>query len=217
MTTTQTPRPPGVEQLAATRVLAVLRAGTSQHVEAAADALVDAGIECVELTLTVPGALGVLARLAEQLPERVAVGAGTVTTAEQARQAVAAGARFLVSPAVCADVIAVAVEQDVACYPGAWTPTEVLTAWRAGASAVKLFPAASGGPAHLRRLREPLPDVPLVPTGGIDLDQAPDYLAAGALAVGVGGPLLRDALDGGDLRALRDRARRLLDAVGSAR
>lgn len=216
MTSTAT-RPPITPQLLDTGVVAILRARSAGHVEPAADTLAGAGIRCLELTLTVPGALQTLTRLARRLPADVVLGAGTVTTADQARQATDAGATFLVSPATCPDVLDFAVTRGIPCYPGAWTPTEVLSAWRQGATAVKLFPAASGGPGHLRRLREPLPDVPLVPTGGIGIDQAGDYLAAGAVAVGVGGPLLGDALDGGDLTALHARATDLLGAVAAAR
>lgn len=213
----ETTRPAPTPQLLDTGVVAILRARTAAHVDAVTDTLLDAGITCVELTLTVPGAVAILARLAERLPAAAALGAGTVTDLAEARQAIDAGARFLVSPAVCTEVVDYGVARGLPCYPGAWTPTEALTAWRHGASAVKLFPAASGGPAHLRRLRDPLPHIPFVPTGGIDIDHVRDYLAAGAVAVGLGGPLLGDALTTGDTTALRVRARRLLDEVAAAR
>jgi 2-dehydro-3-deoxyphosphogluconate aldolase/(4S)-4-hydroxy-2-oxoglutarate aldolase len=204
-------------QLLETGVMAILRAPTAHYVERAAEVLVAAGITCIELTLTVPGALDTVARLARDLPTGVALGVGTVISAQQAADALDSGASFLVSPAVCPDVQCVAATRGVPHYPGAWTPSEVLTAWQAGAAAVKLFPAASGGPGHLRRLRDPLPDVPLVPTGGVALEDVSEYVQAGAIAVGVGTPLLGDALTGGDLAALRERARRLLDAVASGR
>jgi 2-dehydro-3-deoxyphosphogluconate aldolase / (4S)-4-hydroxy-2-oxoglutarate aldolase len=204
-------------QLLDSGVMAILRAPTAQYVERAADVLVDAGITCIELTLTVPGALDVLARIARNLPSGVALGVGTVTAARQAAEAVDAGAGFLVSPAGCPDVQHVAATRAVPFYPGAWTPSEVLVAWQGGAAAVKLFPAASGGSAHLRRLRDPLPDVLLVPTGGVAIEDVPGYLQAGAVAVGVGTPLLGDALTGGDPAALRERCRRLLDAVADGR
>jgi len=204
-------------QLLETGVMAILRAPTAHYVERAAEVLIDAGITCIELTLTVPGALDAVARLAQNLPSGVALGVGTVTSAQQAADALNSGAGFLVSPAICPDVQSVAAARGVPHYPGAWTPSEVLTAWQGGAAAVKLFPAASGGPGHLRRLRDPLPDVPLVPTGGVALDDVSEYLQAGAVAVGVGTPLLGDALVGGDLAALAERARRLLDAVESGR
>ena len=212
MTTPQS-RPAPSLQLRDTAVMAILRSAQPTHVEAVARTLVDAGITCLELTLTIPGALDLLPQLNAALPSGLDLGIGTVTTAEQAGAAIHAGAKFLVCPAVSLGVLEVATANGVPCYPGAWTPTEVLTAWEAGATAVKLFPAASGGPAHLRRLRDPLPDIPMLPTGGVAIDQAGDYLRAGALAVGLGSPLVGDALDGGDLAALGTRARQALDVT----
>lgn len=210
-------RPAPTPQLLDTGVVAILRARTAVRVVDAAVALADAGVTCLEVTLTVPGALDTLATLNGQLSDGVALGVGTVTTEQQAIEALDAGARFLVSPATCPEVLAVAACRGVPCYPGAWTPTEVLDAWRGGAAAVKLFPAASGGPGHLRRILDPLPHVPLVPTGGIDIADAAAYIRAGAVAVGVGSPLLGDALTGGDLGELRERAVRLLGEVAAAR
>jgi 2-dehydro-3-deoxyphosphogluconate aldolase/(4S)-4-hydroxy-2-oxoglutarate aldolase len=204
-------------QLLDTGVVAILRARTPEHVDAVVDALFESGIRCVELTFTVPDAVATIARLAERLPEGAALGAGTVTDLAEARQAIDAGASFLVSPAVCPEVVEYGVARGLPCYPGAWTPTEVLSAWRHGASAVKLFPAASGGPAHLRRMRDPFPHIPFVPTGGVDIEHVRDYFAAGAVAVGLGGPLLGDALTTGDTTALRARAKRLLDEIAAAR
>jgi len=210
-------RPAPSRQLRETAVMVILRAAQATHVEAVAHALVDAGITCLELTLTIPHAVELLPRLQAALPSEVDLGMGTVTTADQARAAVQAGAKFLVCPTVSLDVLEVATASQVPCYPGAWTPTEVLTAWEAGATAVKLFPAASGGPAHLRRLRDPLPDIPLLPTGGVAVDQVDAYLAAGAFAVGLGSPLIGDALTGGELAALAARARQVLSTVTAYR
>lgn len=204
-------------QLLDSGVMAILRSQTYEHVPKAARTLVDAGVTCLEVTLTIPDVIEQLPALAAILPDHVCLGVGTVTSAAQARAAAAAGAAFLVCPAVCADVLEAAAQLRIACYPGAWTPTEVLTAWNAGATAVKLFPAASGGPKHLGRLRDPFPDIPLVPTGGVSLEQVPHYLAAGACAVGMGSPLLGDALEGGDLDALKDRASKVLKTVRIAR
>jgi 2-dehydro-3-deoxyphosphogluconate aldolase/(4S)-4-hydroxy-2-oxoglutarate aldolase len=190
-------------QLRDTAVMAILRSAQSDRVEAVAHTLVEAGITCLELTLTIPGALDLLAQLESTLPSNLDLGIGTVTTAEQAKSAVAAGAKFLVSPTVSLDVLEAATTNKIACYPGAWTPTEVLT--------------ASGGPAHLRRLRDPLPDIPMLPTGGVAVDQVDGYLKAGAFAVGLGSPLIGDALDGGDLAALAARARQVLGTVTASR
>jgi 2-dehydro-3-deoxyphosphogluconate aldolase / (4S)-4-hydroxy-2-oxoglutarate aldolase len=211
--TTLQSRPAPSPQLRDTAVMAILRADQPTEVEAVARTLVEAGITCLELTLTIPGALDLLPELKAGLPSGIDLGIGTVTTAEQADAAVRAGASFLVCPTVSLGVLEVATANGVACYPGAWTPTEVLTAWEAGATAVKLFPAASGGPAHLRRLRDPLPDIPLLPTGGVAIDHVEDYLRAGAFAVGLGSPLVGDALAGGDLDALGIRARQALRVV----
>jgi 2-dehydro-3-deoxyphosphogluconate aldolase/(4S)-4-hydroxy-2-oxoglutarate aldolase len=210
-------RIPPTPQLIQTGVVAILRGTSLAHLRPVANALALGGVTCLEITATMPDwpvALRLLSAL--QRPGQ-SVGAGTITSAEQAREAIDCGATFLVSPAVCEDVLAVGVQAGVPCYPGAWTPTEVLTAWRLGAAAVKLFPAASGGPAHLKMLRDPLPAIPIVPTGGIGLDQVGGYITAGAVAVGLGSSLLGDALSGGDLQALTDRAGRALRAVAAAR
>jgi 2-dehydro-3-deoxyphosphogluconate aldolase/(4S)-4-hydroxy-2-oxoglutarate aldolase len=210
-------RPAPAGQLIDTGVMPILRSARAEHITPVAETLVQAGMTCLEVTLTVPGALRLLPALKAALPEHVTLGVGTVTTVAEAEAAAAAGAAFLVCPAVCPDVVAFATTNGLPCYPGAWTPTEVLSAWQAGATAVKLFPAATGGPGHLRRIRDPLPQIPLMPTGGVAIDQVSDYLAAGALAVGMGSPLLGDALEGGNLSALADRSRRVLDEAARGR
>jgi len=210
-------RLPITPQLAQSGVVAILRGSSDRELAAVSRALGHAGVTCLELTLTTPGAVDALARVRAELGDEVALGMGSVIDAEQAMACLDAGAEFLVSPGVCAEVAVYAAERAVACYPGAWTPTELLEAWRLGAPAVKLFPAASGGPRHLKDVRAPLPHIPLVPTGGVDLDQIADYVAAGAAAVGLGGPLIGDALDGGSLSALGERARVALEAVQTGR
>jgi len=210
-------RLPITPQLAQSGVVAILRGSSDRELAAVSRTLGDAGVTCLELTLTTPGAVGALARVRAELGDDVALGMGSVIDAEQAMACLDAGAEFLVSPGVCAEVAVYAAERAVACYPGAWTPTELLEAWRLGAPAVKLFPAASGGPRHLKDVRAPLPHIPLVPTGGVGLDQIADYVAAGAVAVGLGGPLIGDALDGGSLSALGERARVALEAVQNGR
>jgi 2-dehydro-3-deoxyphosphogluconate aldolase/(4S)-4-hydroxy-2-oxoglutarate aldolase len=211
------PRPPITPQLRDSGVVAILRGARPDRLEEVALALIESGIGCLELTLTTPGALDVFRRLRPAVGADVALGMGSVITATQADTVLEAGADFLVSPGVCADVARSAVRAGVACYPGGWTPTEILTAWNLGAPAVKLFPAASGGPRHLRDITAPLPQIPLVPTGGVALDQIAAYLAAGAIAVGLGSPLIGDALEGGSPAALRERAAAALAAVAQAR
>jgi len=215
MPTPTRPRP--ARQLIDTGVVPILRSDRAEHVPAVAETLVQAGMTCLELTLTVPGALRLLPDLKAALPRDVTLGVGTVTTAAEAEAAAAAGAEFLVCPALTPGVMAFATTHGLPCYPGAWTPTEVLSAWQAGATAVKLFPAATGGPGHLRRIRDPLPEIPLMPTGGVAIDQVSHYIAGGALAVGMGGSLLGDALEGGDLSALAGRSRRVIDEVARGR
>ena len=205
-----------LETIRTCRVVAVLRAGEPTHLGRVAGTLVAAGVHAVEIALTTPGALAALEAFAATAPAAACLGAGTVLTAEQARAAIDAGARYLVTPAVVPEVIRVGIERSIPVLAGALTPTEILAAHRQGASMVKVFPAALGGPAYLRLVRDPLPDVPLVPTGGVQLTDAAEYLAAGAVAVGTGSQLTGDALRGGDLDALTARAEMLVAAVATA-
>ena len=196
------------------RVVAVLRSPSPDRLLEVALALHAASVRCLEVTLTTPGALDVVSELARRMGDTAAIGVGTVLTTEDVRRAVAAGARYLLSPVVDAAVLRAAREAEVPFVAGAATPTEALTAWRLGASAVKVFPAAElGGPAFVRALRGPLPDIELLPTGGVDVADARAYLAAGAAAVGAGTPLTGDALTGGSLTALAQRAAAFLAAV----
>lgn len=210
-------RPPLTPQLAESGVVAILRGSTDRHLQDVSRTLGEAGVTCLELTLTTPGAVDALARVRAELSSDVALGMGSVINAGQAAACLDAGADFLVSPGVCPEVAVYALERGVACYPGALTPTELIDAWGLGAPAVKLFPASSGGVRYLKDVRAPLPQIPLVPTGGVALDQIADYIAAGAAAVGLGGPLVGDALDGGSLSALAERARAALQAVRNGR
>ncbi|MDQ1484906.1 MAG: 2-dehydro-3-deoxyphosphogluconate aldolase / (4S)-4-hydroxy-2-oxoglutarate aldolase [Actinomycetota bacterium] len=216
-------RPALPRELVETGVVAIARAAATTRVAAAVETLIEAGVCCIELTLTMPGAVASIETLVRELGDRACIGAGTVLTAEQARACIGAGAAFLVAPSAVPDVVAVALEAGVPCLPGALSPSEVVAAWQSGASAVKLFPASVGGVKYLRDLRAPLPDNALIPTGGIAIDDIAGYVAAGAVAVGVGGPLFADALDPGgpggpgDLGALAARAARALGAVREGR
>ncbi|MBT2469166.1 bifunctional 4-hydroxy-2-oxoglutarate aldolase/2-dehydro-3-deoxy-phosphogluconate aldolase [Streptomyces sp. ISL-66] len=200
--------------LDAVPVIAILRSHSAERFAEVTDTLRTAGIRAAEFTLTTPGALDALREYAADAPPGLALGAGTVITPADAQRAVEAGATYLITPTTCTDVIAEAIRLEVPVLAGAYSPTEILTAWRAGATMVKLFPAATGGPEYLRAVRAPLPDIPLVPTGGIGLADAPGYLAAGAAALGVGGPLVGDACEGGDLAALSERASAFLHGIG---
>jgi 2-dehydro-3-deoxyphosphogluconate aldolase/(4S)-4-hydroxy-2-oxoglutarate aldolase len=198
--------------LARACLLAIARGGEPSRVADALETLAEEGVRLAEVSLSDPRGLDGLAAAAGTLGDRLLIGAGTVLSAAQAERAVAAGARFVVTPAVVAEVADACARLGVALIPGAFTPTEVAAA-APSAAAVKLFPAQ---PAHLAALRGPFPDVPFVPVGGIGPREAGDFLRAGAVAVGVGGPLMGDALDGGSLAALRTRARELLAAVRAA-
>jgi 2-dehydro-3-deoxyphosphogluconate aldolase/(4S)-4-hydroxy-2-oxoglutarate aldolase len=191
------------------RIVAIIRGTSVAHFAATATTLVDEGIRVLEFPLTTPEVLDAVAPLAEDLGSTVHVGVGSVTTLQQAIAAREAGAAFLVSPNVDPAVIAYARSVRLPMLAGAFSPTEVVSAWNAGATAVKLFPASLGGPGYVRELvRGPFPDLPLIPTGGVAPSDVADYLDAGAVAFGLGGSLVGDAADGGDLTELRRRVDR---------
>ena len=185
------------------RVLGIIRAADARAAVAAGRVLVDCGLPLLEVSLTTPDATAAIAELSGY-PGAI-VGAGTVLVPDDVAAVAEAGASFVVTPAVT-ESIAVAAERGLPVLAGATTATEALTAMRLGAAAVKLFPASIGGPGYLKALRDPLPGLPFVPVGGVDAAIAREYFAAGAVAVGVGSPLLGDAVRGGSLDALAARA-----------
>jgi 2-dehydro-3-deoxyphosphogluconate aldolase/(4S)-4-hydroxy-2-oxoglutarate aldolase len=196
------------------RLLAIVRSDDPDAALAAVLTLADSGVKLIEVSFTSTDALGVLRRARAALGADYGLGAGTVLTVDEARQAAAAGAGYLVTPAL-APSLAEAVGLGLPVLAGALTPTEVVQANTGGATAVKLFPASLGGPDYLRALRDPFPRTPFVPVGGVDAESARGYLDRGAIAVGVGSPLLGDAARGGDLSALRRRAADFLAAVAA--
>ncbi len=206
-----TTRPPLPVQLQRVPVLAILRGLDTEATLARVDVLAKAGIGAVEVTLDSPGALETI-RALRRRDDGLMAGAGTVMDAVAARRAVDAGAELLVSPHVDPAVTCVGTEARIGHLPGALTPTEIVAAWRSGATAVKLFPAGHGGPAMVRALRGPLPDIPLVPTGGVDATNAACYLRAGATAVAVG-----SAFTNGTLDEVEDLARALVASCLDAR
>lgn len=210
-------RPPLNRTLVETGLVAILRLPDPARLADLVDTLVTVGVRCLELTLTTKGALGLLTDVLARVPATVEVGVGTVTSGPDAEAALGAGAAFLVSPVVQPEVLAAGQKAGVPVYPGALTPTEILAAWRGGASAVKLFPASAVDAGYVAQIRAPLPEVPLVPTGGIRLDNLAGYLRAGCVAVGVGGPLIGDTWRDGDLKQLEARARAYLEAITEAR
>jgi len=205
-----------LEELARQRLLAIIRGSDPAAATHAALVLFESGIRFVEISLVTTDALRVIAEVARRAPDECVLGAGTVLTREDVARAQEAGARFMVTPAVT-ESVAESVARGIPVLVGAFTPTEVVTALSLGATAVKLFPASIGGPAYLRAIRDPLPGVPFVPVGGVNARLAAEYLAAGAVAVGVGGPLLADAACGGDLDALRERAAAFLAVAEDSR
>lgn len=186
------------------RLLAIIRGADPEAAIRASLAMLESGIRFLEVSLVTTDALRVIGEIVRLAPDGCVIGAGTVLTPADVVRAVDVGARFVVTPAVT-DAVAASAGRGIPVLAGALTPTEAVEALRRGATAVKLFPSSIGGPAYLRALRDPLPDVPFVPVGGVDAALAAEYLAAGALAVGVGSPLVGDALRGGDLGALRAR------------
>ena len=197
----------------------VVRAPSAALAERAVHAVFEGGVRVFEITLTVPDALPLISKLARQFTGRALIGAGTVLSAAQAGACIDAGARFVVSPGFDAATVSLALARDVAVMPGALTPTEVIAAWQSGAPMVKIFPcSALGGAKYLRALRGPLPDVKLMPTGGVNAATAAEYLAAGASALGIGSELVDvAALKAGRDSELSERARELCDVVARAR
>jgi 2-dehydro-3-deoxyphosphogluconate aldolase/(4S)-4-hydroxy-2-oxoglutarate aldolase len=200
-------------------VVPVVRAESADNVVAAVAALLEGGIPVAEITLTVPKAAEVIKRCAAQFGDRITLGAGSVTSADMCMQVIDAGSVFVVTPVFKPAVIDVCRSRGVCVVVGALTPTEILMAWEAGADAVKVFPAkALGGAAYLRMVHEPLPHIPLTPTGGVTLDTLADYFKAGAPFVGAGGDLVgRKAMDSGNSQAIAERAREYVAAIRSAR
>jgi len=198
-------------------VLGIIRVEEIEDLVRIAQALHAGGLSCLEITMTTPGAL----RAIEEVRGRdwgVVMGAGTVLDGPTARQAILAGAQFLVTPTVALDVIEMANRYGVPVIPGAMTPTEILTAWEAGADMVKVFPASVLGPGFVRALRGPLPQIPLVPTGGITAENAGEFIRAGAAVVCAGGWLVdKKAVAEGRYEVLTENARRLVEAVQTAR
>ncbi|GAA2069575.1 bifunctional 4-hydroxy-2-oxoglutarate aldolase/2-dehydro-3-deoxy-phosphogluconate aldolase [Streptomyces albiaxialis] len=215
---TSTPAPSGfAEALERHGLVAILR--TRRPAAPLLDVvrtLADAGVRLVEITVPTPGSLAALRRAAEEFDGAVHLGAGTVTTVAEVGAVREAGGGFVVSPHTDPGIVRAAGDAALGSLPGALTPTEILRAHRAGATAVKVFPAARLGPPYIADVRATLPGIPLVPTGGVTAADVPAHLAAGATAVGVGSPLLGDALEGGSLPELADRARHFA-ALASAR
>jgi len=204
-----------IKQIREIGVIPVVRATTAEEAMRAIDAILEGGISVLEITMTVPNAFSLIEQVTARFGSDVLVGAGTVLSAETAKSCIASGAQFIVSPALNFETITYCREQGVAVMPGALTPTEVVQAWNAGADFVKVFPAgAVGGPNYLKSLKAPLPQIELVPTGGVSLKTAAEFIKAGAAALGVGADLV-------DIKAesslITERAKQFVEIVRQAR
>ena len=197
----------------------VVRVGSAEEALGAADALMEGGVRLLEITMSVPGALKLIEELSRKSDTGFIFGAGTVLDSETGRAAILSGAQFIVSPSVNADLIRLCCRYGAPVLPGAMTPTEIVSAWEAGADMVKVFPAAQiGGPAYIKAIRGPLPHIPLVPTGGVNLLNAGDFIKAGASALGVGGELVDSkAIKEGNLGRITQKTREYLDVIEKAR
>jgi len=208
-----------IKQIKDIGLIPVVRATSADEAMRAIDAIREGGVSVLEITMTVPGAVGVIEELTKQYGSDVLVGAGTVLDAETARACILSGAQFVVSPALNLETIECCRRYGVAVMPGALTPTEVVQAWTAGADFVKVFPAgALGGASYLKALKAPLPQIELVPTGGVSLKTAADFIKAGASALGVGADLVDlKALRDGQASVITERAKQFVQIVREAR
>ena len=198
-------------------IIAVIRIADAQRLRAIVDALVEGGVGVIEVTMTVPGAVDLIRHLSTALPPGVLLGAGTVLDVETASHVIDAGATFVVSPVLKPALIECGHRRDVVVMPGCFSPTEILTAWEAGADFVKVFPATSLGPSFFKDVKGPLPSVKLIPTGGVTIDNAADWIRAGAAAVGVGTALLdATAIARGEYGVVRANAARIVASVSAA-
>ena len=200
------------------RVVAVIRIKDPARLESVAMALIEGGVTAMEITMTVPGAVDLIRGLAPRMPAGFLLGAGTVVDADTASKVIDAGAQFIVSPVFRPDVVARCRQHNVAALPGCFSPTEILAAWDAGADIVKVFPATALGPQYIKDVLAPLPQVKLMPTGGITLENAGNWIRAGAVAVGAGSSLLdAQAIADGRFDIITNNARRIVSSVTGAR
>lgn len=199
-------------------VVAVIRLQDPDKLRGVVDALMAGGVRALEVTMTVPGAIGLIQQIAPTLPKEFILGAGTILDPETARMALLAGARYIVSPVYRPEVVKMCHRYDAAAMPGCFTPTEILDAWETGADVVKVFPATALGPGFFKDVRGPLPQVKMMPTGGVSLANAGEWIKAGAVAIGVGTAMVDSkAVAANDWTTITDTAKRFVDAVAAAR
>ena len=206
-------------QITQVGIVPVVRAASAKQAMMAIEAVCLGGIPIAEITMTVPGAVDLIREVARSMGSDVLVGAGTVLDAATARMCADAGAQFLVSPGFDGETVEFAKSQNIVMMAGALTPTEVMNAWKAGVDLVKIFPCGElGGASYIKALRGPLPQIPMVPTGGVNLETAADFILAGAVALGVGGELVSAAaLNAGNTHVICEAARRFIEVVQNAR
>lgn len=212
-------RPKALEKIRAAGLVPIVRTPSPDDASAAAEAIIRGGIGIAEITMTVPGAIHVMESVAAKYGADVLLGAGTVLDPETCRAAILAGAEFIVTPSLDPRVIEMARRYSKACFPGALTPTEAVTAWQAGADMVKIFPCGPvGGPQYIKALKGPLPQIEFVPTGGVNLQNAGDFIRAGASAIAVGSELVNvSALRAGRFDEITATAAKFIEAVRDAR
>lgn len=208
-----------IRQIVEVGIVPVVRATSADEATEAIKAIRAGGINIFEITMTVPGAVRLIEKLAEEFGHSALIGAGTVLTPEQALDCINAGAQFVISPALNFETIAMCQKHEITIMPGALTPTEIVAAWNAGADFVKVFPAgALGGASYIKSLKAPLPNIKIIPTGGVSLKTAADFIQAGASALGVGADLVDlQALRQGNENIITDRARQFIEIVKTAR
>ncbi len=199
-------------------VIGIMRADSSEQLLQAADALKAGGVIAIEVTMTTPGALEVIKKATAKYGEEILFGVGSVLDPETARMAILSGAQFVVCPTLNLETIEICRRYSVPVVPGAYTPSEILTAWEAGADMVKIFPASIGGPSLIKAVKAPLPQIEVVPVGGVNLDTAADYIRAGASALGVGSSLINQkALEAQDFNKITENARLFQEEVKKGR
>ncbi len=200
-------------------IVPVIRANSAEEALQVVDAIKNGGVSTLEITMTVPGAVKVIEELTRRIGKDTVVGAGTILDPETARICILAGAQYLVCPSLNLETIALCRRYDIPVFPGALTPTEVITAWQAGADMVKVFPCnAVGGASYIKALKAPLPQVDLIPTGGVSLKTAADFIKAGSSALGVGADLVDlAALRAGNAAQITENARRFVEIIREAR
>lgn len=207
-----------LETIVSSGVIAVIRLKDRNKLLKVVEAISAGGVKCIEITMTVPGAVDMIRELSDKVPKDVILGAGTVTDVQTANDVINAGAKFVVGPVLNADIIALCRKRGVVVMPGCFTPTEIHAAWKAGADIVKVFPATSLGPRYFKDIAGPFPEIRLMPTGGVTIDNVGEWIQSGAVAVGIGSDLLdKKAIEEERYDVLTDRAQRMVRNFKEAR